>query len=478
QNINGSAATGPTHYWVACNGGYIFESVDFGYNWTPNKLADTPLYDIDFHDPMRGVAVGINLVFYTTDGGLSWTGVSHPSSLQNVTMLDSVNVLAAGGEGEMWKSGDGGATWAPLGPGCAGMETIWRFDTGPDGRIWAAGDNSILRVEPEWQVSAECATYTVADTIFGRNIVFSRLGWKYPDRKILLCGHYDSTNRATDPMVCAPGADDNGSGTSIVLECARVLSEVSLEKTVEFALFDGEENGLVGSVAFATAVDTDEVYEAVINLDMVGADYTGDGKIRLGAIQDTPDTVLVAELTLASDYFARLYTIDWYYRTRTDQPMTDDLAFKGVLDIPAVSLIESGYRDNPHYHNCTDLFQYLDMDYMHDVARIVIATAGKMAGLGAEPAADVVLHQNFPNPFFSTTVVVFEIPARSHVRLAIYDVAGRKVRVLEDGVMDAGIYPVLWDGLSAGGEKVSSGVYFLRLEAGGTERSIKIVRIH
>ena len=69
----------------------------------------------------------------------------------------------------------------------------------------------------------------------------------------------------------------------------------------------------------------------------------------------------------------------------------------------------------------------------------------------------------------------FGLPRAGHARLEVYDVAGRRVRTLVDGQVDAGWLAVRWDGRSDRGERVASGVYFCRLEAGGSSVSRKVV---
>ena len=73
------------------------------------------------------------------------------------------------------------------------------------------------------------------------------------------------------------------------------------------------------------------------------------------------------------------------------------------------------------------------------------------------------LAQNEPNPFNPKTIIAFNLPQASDVRLEIYDVAGRKVTTLVDRHLTAGPYSYEWDGRNQHGEKVASGVYFYRL---------------
>jgi hypothetical protein len=76
------------------------------------------------------------------------------------------------------------------------------------------------------------------------------------------------------------------------------------------------------------------------------------------------------------------------------------------------------------------------------------------------------LDQNYPNPFNPKATIKFEIAKPVHVKLKIYDIAGRLVRTLVDEPRKPNSYRVVWDGKNQRGGSVASGVYFCRLEAG------------
>jgi glycosidase len=84
------------------------------------------------------------------------------------------------------------------------------------------------------------------------------------------------------------------------------------------------------------------------------------------------------------------------------------------------------------------------------------------------------LGQSYPNPFTPSTTIRYSLPTRSHVRLGVYDIAGREVAVLQDGVRAGGSYAVGWDGENAQGQPLSAGMYFVRLDAGGETRTSKV----
>jgi hypothetical protein len=87
------------------------------------------------------------------------------------------------------------------------------------------------------------------------------------------------------------------------------------------------------------------------------------------------------------------------------------------------------------------------------------------------------LERNFPNPFRSRTTMQYALPHDARVRLAVYDVSGRRVASLVDAVQPAGRHGLTWDGRGDGGGRVPSGVYFARIEAAGQVQTRKVVMI-
>jgi len=76
------------------------------------------------------------------------------------------------------------------------------------------------------------------------------------------------------------------------------------------------------------------------------------------------------------------------------------------------------------------------------------------------------LSGNYPNPFNASTKFNYSLSETGNVRLTIYDLTGRKVKCMQNGMQEAGIYQVAWNGTDASGETVSSGIYFYRFEIG------------
>jgi aminopeptidase YwaD len=112
-------------------------------------------------------------------------------------------------------------------------------------------------------ITATLNVNTQQQTVTGRNVIAYLPGVAQP--RLLLGGHYDSVSGS-------PGANDNASGTAVVLETARRLANKPLARQVWFVAFDGEEDGLRGSRAFVESVQPQFLsgLTAMFNFDMVG----------------------------------------------------------------------------------------------------------------------------------------------------------------------------------------------------------------
>jgi M6 family metalloprotease-like protein len=85
------------------------------------------------------------------------------------------------------------------------------------------------------------------------------------------------------------------------------------------------------------------------------------------------------------------------------------------------------------------------------------------------------LSQNYPNPFNPTTTINYALPSRQRVKLNIYNNLGQLVHTVVNELQNAGVYSVRWNGTDYRGQKVASGIYFYRLEAGGFVETRKML---
>lgn len=118
------------------------------------------------------------------------------------------------------------------------------------------------------------------------------------------------------------------------------------------------------------------------------------------------------------------------------------------------------------------ILQSVDMSSA-DGRRMVVEAAAKTTTLPTE----YVLAQNYPNPFNPETKIDFSLPTPSRVTLTVYDMLGRTVTVLAEKDYSAGHHSVTWNGRDERGQSVASGVYFYRLETGGSALTRKMMLV-
>jgi Zn-dependent M28 family amino/carboxypeptidase len=206
------------------------------------------------------------------------------------------------------------------------------------------------------------------------NVVATLTGTTHPENVYIVGAHLDSTS--DQPTTHAPGADDNASGVAAVLEMAKVLSGYRFDSTIKFIGFNAEEQGLIGSKAYADeAMAAGEKVLGMLNFDMIA--YPGSGSTR--SVYLAGDSWLVnmladnatAYTSLSTEKnYSNLYGSDHYYFHSS--------YFNGSSSAFA---IESLPLNNPNYHKTTDTSAYLDFAYASDMTRMGVATIADLAGV-------------------------------------------------------------------------------------------------
>jgi hypothetical protein len=101
---------------------------------------------------------------------------------------------------------------------------------------------------------------------------------------------------------------------------------------------------------------------------------------------------------------------------------------------------------------------------------VYVRVAGIAEGGVCVLPREVELARPVPNPFRRTARIAYALPTRAPVRLAVFDLAGREVARLVDGERPAGRHQARLDASA-----LANGVYFCRLQAGGADRTVKLV---
>lgn len=100
---------------------------------------------------------------------------------------------------------------------------------------------------------------------------------------------------------------------------------------------------------------------------------------------------------------------------------------------------------------------------------------GDASPVGDAPPRQLAIRSVAPNPFNPMTHIAFDVPKTGRIRLQVFDLRGRLVRTLVDGVVEAGRHEAVWKGKDEGGRSASAGVYFARMSDGSQARTTKMV---
>jgi hypothetical protein len=156
-----------------------------------------------------------------------------------------------------------------------GIGAAWRWGEQEFRETSEACGGCLEIVLPETMISGD----RIPEPVRLRNVVAIQRGAERPNEVVIVQGHIDS--RASDVMDAvsdAPGANDDASGTALVVEAARVLSQNTYPTTIVYALLTGEEQGLYGGRLLADYAEKQGwTVKAVFNNDIVGGSCGSDG---------------------------------------------------------------------------------------------------------------------------------------------------------------------------------------------------------
>lgn len=206
----------------------------------------------------------------------------------------------------------------------------------------------------------------------GRNVYAVQTGTEFPNQKYIICAHYD--DMPSGPL--APGADDNASGTAAVLEAARILTQYLSKYTIIYALWDEEEQGLVGAYYYAqqASVAGDSIL-GVLNMDMIAWDSNSD------YIADVHTRPIESSLYLKDKIIETnsLYGLGLNIDVKNPGSTYSDHAAFWNYNFGAILLIEDGTDFNNYYHTTSDLVQYFNQPYYLMMSKATIGTLAALA---------------------------------------------------------------------------------------------------
>jgi hypothetical protein len=266
------------------------------------------------------------------------------------------------------------------------------------------------------------------------NVVAELRGTTDPERIYVVGGHYDSINgNGADAVGDAPGANDDASGTAVVLEACRAMVGTPFPATILFVAYDGEEQGLLGSDAHAKALaEAGARVDGMITNDIVGNTLGVDGVrrddyLRCFSFSARGNDSTGRSLARAATYAARTHVPGFEVRMvlRGDRYGRggDHRSFH-VAGYPAIRFTEPAEDWSRQHQNVVerdgkpygDLPEFVDFAYLAKVTAANVALLGELAS--APPPPERVAARGARDAY--TTILTLPAPGEGVVYEAVW----------------------------------------------------------
>lgn len=331
--------------------------------------------------------IWVVLFLLTTIGAAGWGSYSwqHSTPVADVRIQASPNSFAT--PSPALKQEGMASEAAPQ----VDREQLWQHLEKLTGERYAEDDRQQVRTYLIQQLKSWGFSPVLQPFQGGVNIFAERPGTDLKAGTILVGAHYDTVWNS-------PGADDNATGMTVVLEVARLLGTRPTPKTLQVIFFDREEAGLLGSLAFTGNSKRLENLRGAIVLDMVG--YA----CRTPECQSYPDGLTIEPLLKSAgvtspdrgEFIAAVGDAEhlsllsaFPHPNRPDLPpvVTVPVPLKGLLTpdvlrsdhapfwyqgVGAVLVTDTANLRSPHYHQPSDTVATLDRPFFTGVAQVVV----------------------------------------------------------------------------------------------------------
>lgn len=324
--------------------------------------------------------------------------------------------------------------------------------------------NWIVSKYQEWgytNIEEDVFSYAGSSTA---NVVVTKMGSAYPNTYVIVDAHYDTKN--------GTGSNDNGSGTCILLEIARVLKDIDTEYSIKFIHFSGEEDGLIGSQHYVnnSVIPSNMDIKILFNIDEVGG-VNGMANTTIVCERDEMSPTsnnaasngMTTVLANCMEMYSNLLTeISYAYAS-------DYMPFQANGEI-ITGLYEK--NESPYAHTSMDNLNNLDMNYVFEVGKGSIGATAEYAvaiqdftSLDHPETWDA---KSFPNP----TTGEFEIllPYANN-EIAVYKLTDTRGVKLSEG-------PIEFNNgtTSVDISQYMIGTYFLQLQVNNLITTITIIK--
>ena len=298
----------------------------------------------------------------------------------------------------------------------------------------AANTNTLNWLKAKYQAYGYTASqvtedpFTFGNNTSSKNLIITKTGTLYPNIYVIICGHYDT--------IVGPGVSDNGSGTSIILEAARILKDIPTEYSIKFIHFSGEEQGTQGSghyadnVLFQNNVRQFNI-RVVFNIDQVGGKLGNTNNAikcesdQAGLSSNNAQSLsFTQQLAACTGFYSPLQTV------MSNAYSSDYVPFEQKGDI--ITGFYENVRSN-NEHTVNDTFANVDPTYVYNVGKAAVGALQHFATASTSLLATDEVKQNplesikvYPNP--AKDELQIELPKTiKNFNLELSDLSGRLI---------------------------------------------------
>lgn len=301
-----------------------------------------------------------------------------------------------------------------------------------------ANTNTLNWLKAKYQTYGYTASQITEDTftsgsVTSKNLIITKTGTVYPNIYVVICGHYDTITGA--------GVSDNGSGTSILLEAARILKDIPTEYSIKFIHFSGEEQGLVGSTHYVNNV----VFQSnvrqlnlrvVFNIDQVGGKLGNTNNAIKCESDQSGQTANNAQSLAFTQQLATCTTLYSPLQSVMSNAYSSDyIPFENKGDII------TGFYENVrsfNEHSVNDTFANIDPTYVYNVGKAAVGALQHFAVATTTLAVNETTQGNqlesvkiYPNP--AKNIIKLELPnSIKDFKIEISDMSGKLVLKAEN----------------------------------------------
>jgi photosystem II stability/assembly factor-like uncharacterized protein len=403
----------------------IFKTTDGGQTFKAGTVtgtsASTTWYDIKFGDANTGYAGGTGgILVKTTDGGANWVTLVSPfgtTIIYAMQAIDANTVVVVGGSGKAFKTTDGGTNWTTLSLGGSTSSLYSVTFTDKNLGVISGGSSSLFKTTDGGNTWSQL-TLGVSSSLYCARFQDQNIGWACGSSGVI-------------------AYTKNGGAT-----WTKTKSFMSSSTLYDIAI--------VGGYVWITN-EGGAIIRNFSNPDVIPVELTSFSAALFG------NSVKLTWKT-ATETNNKGYSVE---RKADNSAMWESVGFVNGKGTSAKTS-EYSFTDVPEVAaSYSYRLKQIDFDGAFDYSGIV--------EVNMTAPQSFALSQNYPNPFNPSTTINYSIPMTSKVSLKIFDMLGREVASLVNETKQAGNYEVVFNA-----SKISSGVYFYKLQAGSFTETKKL----